>query len=102
MQLTWSTNKANLKTKELSKEVVHKVLEKHCSREGYENISKSLIILLRVVKSIIKQWKMHHTTQTLPRSGHPTKLSSSASRKLVQAVTASPIMTLKDLQGSMS
>ena len=39
MQLTWSTNKANMKTKELSKEVSHKVVEKHHSGEGYKKIS---------------------------------------------------------------
>ena len=78
-----------MKTKELSKEVRHKVVEKHCSGEGYKRISKSLIILLNKVKSIIKKWKTCHTTQTPPRSGHPSKLSSQASRKLVQDVTES-------------
>ena len=39
VQLTWSTNKANIKTKELSKEVRHKVMEKHCLGEGYKKIS---------------------------------------------------------------
>ena len=102
MQLTWSTNKANMKTKELSKEVRHKVVEKHCSGEGYKEISKSLIIFLSTVKSIIKKWKTYHTTHTLLRSGHPSKLSSRASRKLVRDVTANPTMTLKDLQDYMS
>ena len=57
MQLTWSTNKANKKTKELSKDVRHKVVEKHHSGEGYKKISKSLIIHLSTVQSIIKNWK---------------------------------------------
>ena len=43
-----------MKTKELSKEVRHKVVEKHRSGEGYKKISKSLIIPLSTVKSIIK------------------------------------------------
>ena len=91
-----------MKTKEFSKEVRHKVVEKHRSGEGDKKISKSLIIPLSTVKSIIKKWKTYHTTQTLPRSECPFKLSSRASRKLVQDVTATPTMTLKDLQGFMS
>ena len=55
-----------------------------------------------MVKSIIKKWKTYHTTQTLPRSGHPSKLSSRVSRKLVWDVTVNPTMTLKDLQDFMS
>ena len=102
MHLTWSTNKENMKTKELSKEVRHEVVEKDHSGEGYKKISKSLIIPLSMMKSIIKKWKMYHGTQTLPRSGRPSKLSSQASRKLVLDVTINPTMTLKDLQGSMS
>ena len=59
MQLIWSTTKGNRKTNELSKEVRHEVVEKHC----FTKISKSLIIPLCMVKSIIKKWKMYHTTQ---------------------------------------
>ena len=63
MQLTWSTNKANMKTKELSKKVRDKVVEKHRSGEGCKKISKSLIIPLSTVKSIMKKWKTYHPTQ---------------------------------------
>ena len=102
MQLTWSTNKANTKAKELSKEVRHKAVEKLHSGEGYKKISKSLIIPLSTVKSIIKRWKTYPITQILPRSGRPSKLNSQASRKLVLDVTVNPTMILKDLQGFMS
>ncbi|MGH0187502.1 UNVERIFIED_CONTAM: hypothetical protein FKN15_025394 [Acipenser sinensis] len=60
-----------MKTKELSKQVRDKVVERHRAGEGYKNISKALIIPLSTVKATIKKWKMHHTTQTLPRSGRP-------------------------------
>ena len=39
VKLTWSTNKVNMKTKDLFKEVRHKVVEKHRSGEGYKKIS---------------------------------------------------------------
>uniref|UniRef100_A0A8C4R447 Syndecan/Neurexin domain-containing protein n=1 Tax=Eptatretus burgeri TaxID=7764 RepID=A0A8C4R447_EPTBU len=51
---------------------------------------QSLVIPLSMVEYIIKKWKMNRTTQTRPR---PSKLSSWASRKLVQDVTANPTMT---------
>ncbi|MGH0164498.1 UNVERIFIED_CONTAM: hypothetical protein FKN15_006400, partial [Acipenser sinensis] len=70
--------------------------------DGTTKISKALINLLSTVKSIIKKWKMHHTTQTLPRLGRSPKLSSRASRKLVRDVTLKPKMTLRDLQSSVS
>ena len=41
VQLTWSTNKVNMKIKELSKEVRHKVMEKHHSGEGLQEDFKA-------------------------------------------------------------
>ena len=102
MKLNWSTNKENIKTKELSKKVRHKVVEKQRSGEGCKDISKSFMIPSSTVKSIMKKWNTYRTTQTLPRLGRPSKLSSRASRKLVWDVTVNPTMTLKDLQGSIS
>ena len=78
------------------------MVEKHRSEEGYNNISKSLVIPLSMMKSIIKKWKTYHTTQTLLRASCLSKRSSRASRKLVCDVTGNPTMALKDLQGSMS
>ena len=55
------------------------------------------------MKSIIKKWKTYHTTQTGPTSGRQSKLSSWASRKLVQDVNVNQTtITMKDLQSSMS
>ncbi|MBN3280925.1 TCB1 transposase, partial [Polyodon spathula] len=90
-----------MKTKELSKQVRDKVIEKHRSGEGYKNISKSLNISVSTVYSIIKKWKGHCTTQTLHRSGRPSKLSSQR-RKLVRDATVRPTTTLKELQSSMA
>ena len=102
MQLTLSTNKANMKSKELSKEVRNEVVENLHSGEGYKKILKSLIIPLSMVKSITNKWKMYHTTQTIPRSGRRSKLSSRASRKPVWDVIGHPTIHLQDLQGSIS
>jgi len=42
------------------------------------------------------------TTNTLPRSGHPSKLDGRARRTLIREATKRPKATLKDLQGFMA
>ena len=60
--------------KELSKDLQDKVVERHRSGDGNENITKALNIPWSMVKTIIKKWKGYGTTKTLPRSGRPSKL----------------------------
>ncbi|XP_018090919.1 zinc finger protein 300 isoform X2 [Xenopus laevis] len=70
-----------MKRKELPREFRDKVVELHELGEGYKKISRTLEIPLSTVKSIIKKWKMYRTTQTLPRSGRPSKPGSRPRRK---------------------
>ncbi|MGH0123189.1 UNVERIFIED_CONTAM: hypothetical protein FKN15_013693 [Acipenser sinensis] len=65
-----------MKTKEFSKQLRDKVVERHRSGEGYTKISKALNIHWSTVKSIIKKWKVCCTTQNLLRAGYSPKLSS--------------------------
>ena len=46
-----------MKTKEQSKQLCEKVIEKYKLGDGYKNISKSVNIPWSSVKSIIKKWK---------------------------------------------
>jgi hypothetical protein len=46
-----------MKTKELSKQVRDKVVEKYRSGLGYKKLSEALNILLRTIKSILKKMK---------------------------------------------
>ena len=89
-----------MKTKELSKQLWDKVVERHRSGEGYKKISKALNIPWSTVKSIIKKWKVYGTTQNLLRAGRPPKLSSQVRRALVREASKRPMTTLKDLQCS--
>ena len=73
-----------MKTKEFSKQVRDKVLEKYRSRLGYKKISKTLNIPQSTIKSIIKKWKEYGTTTNLPREGYPPKLTDQARRELNQ------------------
>ena len=62
-----------MKTKELSKQVRDKVVEKYRSELGYKNISETLNIPQSTFKSIIKKWKEYVTTTTPPREDSPPK-----------------------------
>ena len=89
-----------MKTKELSKQVRDKVVEKHKSGLGYKRISTSLMIPRSTVRSIIAKWKEHGTTTNLPRQGRPSKLTDRARRALIREATERPKVTLKELQSS--
>ncbi|XP_064179159.1 chromobox protein homolog 2-like [Anguilla rostrata] len=90
------------KSKELPVELRDKIVERHISGEGYKKISKSLSISSSTVRSIILKWKVHRTTETLPRSGCPSKLSNQAKSRLVREATARPTVTLKELKSSIA
>ena len=63
-----------MKTKELSKQVRDKVVEKYGSGLGYKKISETLNIPQSTITSIIKKWKEYGTTTNLPREVSPPKL----------------------------
>ncbi|KAJ8363720.1 hypothetical protein SKAU_G00125510 [Synaphobranchus kaupii] len=88
--------------KELPKLLRDKIVEGHVSGEGYRKISKSLNISPSTIRTIIRKWKVHHTTETLPRSGRPPKLSNQARTRLVTEATVRPIVTLKELKSSIA
>jgi transposase len=64
-----------MKTKELSKQVRDKVVEKYRSGLGYKNRYETLNISGSTIKSIIKTWKEYGTTTNLPREGRPPTLT---------------------------
>ncbi|CAB1414741.1 unnamed protein product [Pleuronectes platessa] len=78
---TCPTLKGIMKTKELTKQVRDKVVEKYEAGLGYKKISRALNISLSTIKSIIRKWKEYGTTANLPRGGRPPKLKSRTRRK---------------------
>ncbi|CAB1428463.1 unnamed protein product [Pleuronectes platessa] len=70
-----------MKTKELTKQVRDKVVEKYEAGLGDKKISRALNISLSTIKSIIRKWKEYGTTANLPRGGRPPKLKSRTRRK---------------------
>ena len=91
-----------MSTKELSKDLRDKVVERQRSGDGYKNISKALNILWSTVKTIIKKLKVYSTSKTMPRSGRPSKLENQARRTLIREVTKRPMTTLKELHAFMA
>ncbi|MBN3275160.1 TCB1 transposase, partial [Polyodon spathula] len=89
-----------MKTKELSKQVWDKVVEKYISGLGYKKISETLNIPQSTIKAIIKKWKEYGTTTNLAREGHPPKLTDQARRELIREATKRPKIILKELQSS--
>ncbi|XP_076315043.1 uncharacterized protein LOC143227486 [Tachypleus tridentatus] len=100
----WTVGKAatrmlirqTMKAKELSKQVRDKVIEKHRSGQCYNKISKSLIIPLSAVKSVIRMCNVFRNTQVR----EPFQTKQGASRKLVSDATVKPTMILKYFQSS--
>lgn len=89
-----------MKTKELSKQVRDKVIEKYKSGLGYKKKSKSLKIPRSTIKSIIIKWKEHGTTTNLPGQGRPPKLTYQARGALIREAAQRPKVTLEELQSS--
>lgn len=84
-----------------------KVIEKYPLGSGYKNnirvcvcvymyISQPLNILQSNIKSIIKTWKEHGTTTTLPREGLPPKASEQVKMGLGREPIKRPRVTLKE------
>ena len=90
-----------MSTKELSKDLQDKVVERHISRDGNKNISKALKTPWSRVKRIIKKCKTYGTTKTLPRSGRSSILDDQGRRRLIREATKRPMATLKKLQAFM-
>jgi hypothetical protein len=64
------------------------------------SISAALKVPKNIVASIILKWKKFGTTKTLPRAGHPVKLSIWGRRALVREVTKNSMITMTELLSS--
>ena len=67
--------RAKMRSKELSLELRDRIVRGYRSGEGYQKMSAAL-----KVAAIILKWKRFGTTKTIPRVGHPAKLSNQGRR----------------------
>ena len=63
---------------------------RHRSGEGHQNI----LAALKVPKNTVASIKTFGPSKTVPRAGHPAKLSSQGRRSIVRAVTKNPRKSL--------
>jgi transposase len=89
-----------MRSRELPVELRDRIVSRHRSREGYQNISAALKVPKNTATSIILKWKKFGTNKTLLRAGRPAKLSNLGRRALVREVTKNPLLTLAELQSS--
>ncbi|KAG2457255.1 TC1A transposase, partial [Polypterus senegalus] len=87
-----------MRSKELPEELRDRIVARHRSGQGYKNISAALKVPKSTVASIILKRKTFGTTRTLPRAGHPAKLSYRGRRALVREVKKNQKITLAELQ----
>ena len=60
----------------MSVDLRDRIVSRHSSGEGYQNISAALKVPKNTVGSIILKWKKFGTTKTLPRAGYMANLSN--------------------------
>ncbi len=63
------------KIKELSKDTRNKIVDLHQAGKTESAIGKQLGVKKSTVGAIIRKWKTYKTTENLPRSGTPRKIS---------------------------
>ncbi|KAK3509981.1 hypothetical protein QTP70_024324 [Hemibagrus guttatus] len=68
-------NSTMAKTKELSKDTRNKIVDLHQAGKTESAIGKQLGVKKSTVGAIIRKWKTFKTTDNLPRSGAPRKIS---------------------------
>ncbi|KAK3543668.1 hypothetical protein QTP70_026249 [Hemibagrus guttatus] len=80
-------NSTMAKTKELSKDTRNKIVDLHQAGKTESAIGKQLGVKKSTVGAIIRKWKTYKTTDNLPRSGAPRKISP----REVKMITRTPV-----------
>ncbi|KAK3524868.1 hypothetical protein QTP86_010095 [Hemibagrus guttatus] len=85
------------KTKELSKDTRNKIVDLHQAGKTESAIGKQLGVKKSTVGAIIRKWKTYKTTDNLPRSGAPHKISPRGVKMITRTVSKNPRTTRGDL-----
>ena len=78
------------KTKELSKDTRNKIVDLHQAGKTESAIGKQLGVKKSTVGAIIRKWKTYKTTDNLPRSGTPHKISPRGVKMITRTVNKNP------------
>ncbi|KAK3521329.1 hypothetical protein QTP70_003174 [Hemibagrus guttatus] len=90
-------NSTMAKTKELSKDTRNKIVDLHQAGKTESAIGKQLDVKKSTVGAIIRKWKTYKTTDNLPRSGAPRKISPRGFKMITSTVSKNPKTTQGDL-----
>uniref|UniRef100_A0A4W5R063 protein-tyrosine-phosphatase n=1 Tax=Hucho hucho TaxID=62062 RepID=A0A4W5R063_9TELE len=90
-------NSTMAKTKELSKDTRNKIVDLHQVGKTESAIGKQLGLKKSTVGAIIRKWKTYKTTDNLPRSGAPRKISPRGVKMITRTVSKNPRTTRGDL-----
>ncbi|KAK3572548.1 hypothetical protein QTP86_000448 [Hemibagrus guttatus] len=85
------------KTKELSKDTRNKIVDLHQAGKTESAIGKQLGVKKSTGGAIIRKWKTYKTTDNLPRSGAPRKISPRGLKMITRTVSKNPRTTRGDL-----
>ncbi|KAK3560343.1 hypothetical protein QTP86_006428 [Hemibagrus guttatus] len=85
------------KTKELSKDTRNKIVDLHQAEKTESAVGKQLGVKKSTVGAIIRKWKTYKTTDNLPRSGAPRKISPRGVKMITRTVSKNPRTTRGDL-----
>ncbi|KAK3566533.1 hypothetical protein QTP86_034036 [Hemibagrus guttatus] len=90
-------NSTMAKTKELSKDTRNKIVDLHQAGKTESAIGKQLGVKKSTVGAIIRKWKTYKTTDNLPRSVAPRKISPRGVKMITRTVSKNPRTTRGDL-----
>ncbi len=78
------------KTKELSKDTRNNIVDLHQAGKTESATGKQLGVKKSNVGAIIRKWKTYKTTDNLPRSGAPRKISPRGVKMITRTVSKIP------------
>ena len=85
------------RTKEISEDLKLRIVDLHYAGKCYKSSSKSQ----STIRQIVYKCRNFSTVATLPRSGHPAKMTARAQHRILNEVKKNPRVSAKDLQKSL-
>ena len=86
------------RTKEFIEDLRLRIVDMHKAGKGYKSISNSIDVHQSMVRQILCKLRKFFTVATLPRSGHPAKMTGRAQCRMLTEVKKNPRVSAKDLQ----
>ena len=87
------------KTKESSRDIRDRIIERHKEGQGYQKISKEINLALSTIGNIIRKYKKYGDgTANLPRNGRPRKINKRTSKWISRNVQINRFITRSEIK----